>query len=213
MKTLLLLLFTTSLIFATTINESLLKVHATLVPKISLMDYKFKEKIKNGTITIAIMYNNSEYKDAKSLKKKIDARYKNGIKSFKVNSILAPYSSVSKTDANIYYLFPTDKKSIQMSIKQAYKNHALTFSYLTEDLKYGVMISLSISKKIKPILNLNAIRTNEITFRPVLIDISNIYVHNPSSSLNKLKTRNMNLFQILIAKSNSIKKIVEFRYI
>jgi len=199
MKALLLFLLITSSIFASNINESLLSVHATLVPKISLMDYKFKEKIKENTITIAIMYKNSEYKDAKSLKKKIDNRYKNGIKTFKVKSIIVSYSDISQTDANIYYLFPSDKKNIKKSIEQASKNHALTFSYLKEDLKYGVMISLNISKKIKPVLNLSAIKLHKITFRPVLIDISTIFTYDGTSSLNKLKSRSLNMPYIFIA--------------
>ncbi len=49
------------------------------------------------------------------------------------------------------------------------------------------MLSLNISKKIKPIVNLNAIRASNITFRPVLLDISKIYVDRnikiPSSFL------------------------------
>ena len=193
MKALFLFLLITSSIFAFSINDSLLSVHATLVPKISLMDYQFKEKIKENTITIAIMYKNSEYKDAKSLKKKIDSRYKDGIKSFKVKSIIVSYSDISKTDANVYYLFPSDEKNIKASVKQAGKNHALTFSYLKEDLKYGVMISLNVSKKIKPVLNLSAIKLHKITFRPVLIDISTIYTYGEKSWLNKLKSRSLNM--------------------
>ncbi|MEA1891255.1 MAG: YfiR/HmsC family protein [Campylobacterota bacterium] len=203
MKTLILLLVLVGSIFGTTINESLLKVHATLVPKISLMDYKFKEKIKNNTITIAIMYKNNEYKDAKSLKKKIDTRYKNGIKSFKVSSKLVPYSDIAKTEANIYYIFPAEVSTIKKVVKQANKNSALTFSYLKEDLKHGVMISLNVSKKIEPILNLSAIKTHNITFRPVLIDISIIY--NETSLLDKLKSKNMNMSYIFLVKLDFIR--------
>jgi len=196
MKIFLLLIAIVSSIFGVTINQSLLKVHATLVPKISLMDYKFQEKLKNSTITIAILYNDSEYKDAKSLKMKIDVRYKKGIKSYKVESKLISYKNVNNAEANIYYLFPAKEKDIKRTVTQANKNSALTFSYLRDDLKYGVMISLSVSKKIKPILNLDAIRTYNIALRPVLIDISTIYINNTKSILDHLDIRGFNDFKI-----------------
>jgi hypothetical protein len=186
-------------IFALHINESLLKVHATLVPKISLMDYKFSEKLKNNTITIAIMYNKSEYKDAKFLKDKIDTRYQNGIQSYKVKSKLVLYSNVKQAQANVYYLFPTSEHNIIRTIEQAQENSALTFSYLQDDLKYGVMISLNIGNKIKPVLNLEAIKMYNIALRPVLLDISSIYMHEPYSALESYKIRGLYNFMQYMA--------------
>ncbi len=183
--------------FGFNINESLLKVHATLVPKISLMDYQFKHKLKNNTITIAIMYKNSEYKDALLLKNKINSRYKNGIKSYRVRSKIVPYSDIKSTNVNMYYLFPARSIDIKRAIKQAKLNTALTFSYLEDDLQYGVMMSLNVSKKIKPILNLNAIKTNKISFRPVLIDISNIYIEKSAQIIDNLKVRGFNDYNFI----------------
>jgi len=196
MKILLILLIIVGHLFSTTINESLLKVHATLIPKISLMDYKFQEKIQNNTIVIAIMYKDSEYKNAKSLKNKIDSRYKDGIKSYKIEANLVSYRDVKKATANIYYIFPTQESDIKKTIDQANINGALTFSYLKDDLKHGVMISLNVSKKIKPILNLDAIKIHKIAFRPVLIDISTIY-NNHSSALDSSLIKSFNKLQFL----------------
>ena len=198
MKTLFILLSFVTVMFGANINESLLKVHATLVPKISLMDYQFKNKLKNNTISIAIMYKNSEYKDALSLKNKIDSRYKNGIKSYSVKSEIVPYSNIKSTKTNIYYLFPARATDIKRAIEQAKTNNALTFSYLEDDLRYGVMISLNVSKKIKPILNLTAIKTNNITFRPVLINISNIYTQGSTLLIDDLKKRGFNDYHFII---------------
>jgi len=192
MKILLLLITLTSALFSLSINESLLKVHATLVPKIYLMDYKFKNKLENDTIKLAIVYKESKFKDAQSLKNKILLRYKNGIKSYKVEPILIAYKNVQNSDANIYYLFPASKEEIKSAVKQANTNSAITFSYLKSDLNYGVMISLKISKKIKPILNLTAIKNNNIAFRPVLIDISTVFKQSDlGSTLNIFRLNNM----------------------
>jgi len=175
MKIILLIIAIVSSAFSLTINESMLKVHSVLVPKILLMDYKIKDKLQNSTIKIAIMYKNSEYKYASSLKNKIDIRYKNGIKSYKITTKLVRYKNIKNVDANIYYLFPSNEKDVQNTVKQAYKNNALTFAYLKDDLKYGIMISLNVSKKIKTVLNLDAVKKYEISLRPMLIEISNIY--------------------------------------
>jgi len=184
MKILTLLALLTSSIFALTIDDSLLKMHATLVPKIYLMDYKFKNKLVNNTITIAIVYKSSEYLSAKSLQKKINNKYEKGIKSYKVSSKLVAYKDIEDSKANIYYLLPTSKETIQKTVSVAKKNHALTFSYLKSDLNYGVMISLNISNKIKPILNLNAIKLNHINLRPILLDISTIFRQSRDSLLD-----------------------------
>jgi len=188
MKLLILLFLISSSLFSFTINESLLKIHATLVPKLYLMDYKFQDKLKENTISIALVYNENEYHDARDLQRMINSRYKNGIKTYKVKAILVTYKKISSINANVYYLFPANKKEVQHVISKANLNNALTFAYLKDDLKYGVMISLNISKKIKPLLNLEAIKRHNIALRPVLIDISTIYL-KASQSKEFLKIR------------------------
>ena len=175
MKIILLFIALVSSVFGLSINESMLKVHSVLVPKILLMDYNIQDKVKNNTIKIAIAYTRNEYKYASSLKNKIDARYKNGIKTYKVVTELVKYKNIKDINANIYYLFPSNKNNIKNTIKRAYKNNALTFSYRRDDLKYGVMISLNIAKKIRTVLNLDAVKKYEISVRPMLIEISDVY--------------------------------------
>ncbi len=184
MKYLLLLSILITSTFALSINESLLKVHAVLVPKIYLMDYGFKEKLQNNSIIISLLYDASSYKSAVSLKNKIDGKYRDGIKGHSVKVKLTAYNSLANTQANIYYLFPTDRQNIKEVIKKANSNHALTFSYLNDDLKYGIMLSLKVGKRVKPIINLDAIKLHNITFRPVLLKISKIYMSRESSRLN-----------------------------
>jgi hypothetical protein len=177
----------------------MLKVHATLVPKIYLMDYKFKDKLKDNTISIAIVYKSKEYKKAKELQNLIRNRYKDGIKSYKINPFLIRYNKVQMIDANVYYLFPAKSDDIKKVVQKADENQALTFSYLRDDLKYGVMISLNVSKKIKPLLNLEAIKKYQIVLRPVLIDISAIFINDIESLSDKFKIQgfyNCKVYQV-----------------
>jgi len=177
MKLLFILLLQINLLHALSINDSLLKIHATIVPKISLMDYQFKEKIKNNSINIALYYNKIHYKNALFLKKQIYIKYKNGIQKYNVDVKLFLYNNTDKQKykATIYYLFPATKKQIKARVKDATLNKSLTFSYLESDLKYEVMLSVKIGTNVKPIINLEAIKANDITLRPILLDISLIY--------------------------------------
>jgi len=199
MKTVLLLLVLISSSFALTINDSLLKIHATLIPKVYLMDYNFKKKLHNRTITIAILYEKSEYKSAKSLKEKIKFRYPEGINSYKIVSKLVPYREVSNSDANIFYMLPSSKTMIQKSVKHAQKNYALTFAYNKKDLNYGVMVSLNVAKKIRPILNLEAIKLNDIEMRPILIQISQIFTYSLNNLIKTIQKESLNFIQLYSA--------------
>lgn len=201
----LLLLFTTS-IFGITIKDSLLKIHATLVPKLYLMDHAYKEKTNNDSIVIAIMHNKNDYKNALSLKEKIEAKYRAGLKSYTINTKLVQYSQIEQNNANIYYLFPTNNSNIKSVISKADQNNALTFSYLNSDLKHGVMISLNIGHKVKPILNLEAIKLHNISFRSVLLDISHIYTKSSSNPSNAFESKWFNHHFIYIAIIDSPKE-------
>jgi len=181
MKYILLIFLLIQSVFGLSINESLLKIHAVLVPKIYLMDYDFKEKLKNNSITITILYDSNSYKSAVLLKNKIEAKYHQKIENYTIKTILLPYRKVTNSYANLYYLFPTNTKNIKRVIKQAQRVKALTFSYSKNDLKDGIMLSLEVGKKVKPIINLNAVKTHNITFRPILLKISNIYTKNYNS--------------------------------
>jgi len=175
MKTILTLLLFVSVMLASNINNSLLKVHATLLPKLYLMDYNFKSKLIDNTIKITIMYKSNDYKSAQSLKNKIYARYPDGIQSYKIDVKLIKYHQLNQQKSNIFYLFPASDEEIKFAVGVAKKDKAFTFSYLRNDLNHGVMMSLSVKKNVKPILNLNASKTNNISLRPVLIDISIIF--------------------------------------
>lgn len=139
------------------------------------MDYNLKERSVDNSIVIAIFYEPIDYKDASFLKKLIDLKYAQGIGDYKIKTQLVSYPEDLNIKANIYYLFPTNISNIKRAIKSATLNQALTFSYSQRDLEQGVMLSVLVGVKVKPILNLKAIKSSNITFRPVLLDISEIY--------------------------------------
>jgi len=150
------------------------------------MDYNFKEKIKNNKLVIVILYKANEYRAAERLKNRIDSRYPEGINSLTIVSQTLPYSKLTTSNANIFYMFPAPKETILKAVAYAYTKKALTFAYDEQDLHYGVMVSLNIAKKIKPVLNLKAIKKSNIEMRPVLINISHIFLANKELSMHRV---------------------------
>jgi hypothetical protein len=136
------------------------------------MDYGFEEKLINNKITIAIYYENTETYSAESLKEDILSKYKNGIKGYQIECKLVKYNDKKIETANIIYLFPTKEENIIFITKKAKKFKSLTFSYSKDDLKNNVMISVNIASDVKPIINLDSIKDNNITLRPILLKIS-----------------------------------------
>jgi len=171
------ILFSTT-IFAISINESLLKIHATLVPKISLMDYDFKTKVIDNKIVIVLYYEKSEYKSAIYLKNKIKTKYANGINGYAIKCKLVKYTDAKVIKANIIYLFPSKKENILKVTNFAKEVKALTFAYLEDYLIDDIMISVKIGSRVKPIINLSSIKRNQICLRPILVKISEIYTSN-----------------------------------
>lgn len=143
------------------------------------MDYSFAEKPLVDTIEIAIVYDNTDYKNAQKLQRYIDEKYKDGLNSRAIHIHLINYKNIqyNKKGINLYYLLPSNHKNTIKAINIAKKTNAITFSYTKDDLKSGVMSSLVIGYTVKPILNLKAIKLSGITFKPVLLDISEIYVN------------------------------------
>lgn len=175
MKKLLVLLLLYSHLFSFSIDESVLNIHATLLPKLALMDLKYQEKLKDGSLNIVIFYSKRNLISAKYLRRDILTSYPNGIKKSPIKVRLCPYRHVQTIKANIYYLMPATKEKMKKVLLLAQKNKILTFSYSKDDLAHGSILALNIGKKVKPIINLKALKESNISIRDVLLKISTVY--------------------------------------
>lgn len=177
MRYLFIFIISAIILFSYTLNDSLIKVHANIAPKLLLMDYEFENKVAQDTVCVLIVYEKDDYIGAKELQKHIEHIYENRLKSYKLFIETATYSELSDYNetVNLFYLFPASKENITLAVNKAKTSQALTFSYMSGDLKNGVMSSVLVGLKVKPILNLRAIEDNKITLRPVLLKISKIY--------------------------------------
>jgi hypothetical protein len=70
---------------------------------------------------------------------------------------------------------PATKEKMKKVLLLAQKNKILTFSYSKDDLAHGSILALNIGKKVKPIINLKALKESNISIRDVLLKISTVY--------------------------------------
>lgn len=172
------------------INNSTLEVHATILPKTALMNYDISNRLKNDKMVIALFYNDKYEKSAaEKLKHFLLNKYREGIKSLQIEVHLFSYSSLKEKypEATVYYLFPSTKQEIKQAVSAAKNVNALTFSYDPNDLKYGVMLSLRIAKKIQPVVNISVLQREKVSFRPILLKVAEKY-YQPSV-LNRLNDK------------------------
>jgi hypothetical protein len=174
------LLFTSSLIFASTISNSLLEIHATIMPKVLMLEHNIEKKIKNNKIKITLAYESSSYKDMKFLKRSIEEKYPNGISGYKIEIATINYTDFNKCDidTNLLYIFPSSKENVEKLLKGYNSCNAVTFACKKEYLANDAMISIDVGKQVKPIVNLQAVKRSGISFKPVLLSISKVYTEN-----------------------------------
>jgi len=174
-------LYSTTL-FAVPLKDDLMRIHATLIPKIMMMNYDFNKRLIDNTISIAIIYDNTEQKqEALALKRYLNAKYPGGFQNHKIKIVFLSYNKITFTQKHtLYYFLPTSKSQIKNVVAVAYKNKAFTFAYQEKDLQYGVMISVKISNKVKPILNIDALKATGISMRPILLKVAEIFFQPPS---------------------------------
>ncbi len=147
------------------------------MPKVIMLEKDIEKKIKNKTIHIAIAYEQSNYKDMKYLIQEILREHPDGISGYNIRISLIKYSEFKESDSNtnMLYMFPSSKDNLEKLTKAYYSSKAITFASNKEYLKYNAMISIDVGKKVKPIVNLVAIKNSGIKFKPVLLSISKVF--------------------------------------
>ncbi len=173
---LLVLLFSAQSAPAVNLRDDLLRIHANLLPKTVLMDYKFEQKLQEKTISIGLLCRTNNFFYARQLQKYLTEKYKNGISGMGVTVQIFEYDDAEAFlfPATLYYLLPTSAEQIRETLQKIPANR-LTFVYDPRDLQYGAHIGLHIGRQIRPIINIDALKTDGITLRPAIIKISELY--------------------------------------
>ena len=177
------LVLTAAVTRAAGLKDDLLRIHANIVPKTVLMDYNFREKLVNGHITVSVLCMKKDMYYARNLKKYIESKYISGLEDLEVRVNIETYRKFAGkpcSPSTIYYLLPASDSVMRSALKHLENSHTIIFSYDPAKLRNGAHISLLIGYRVKPVLNLAALKSSGITLRPAIIRISDIYV--PDSS-------------------------------
>ena len=160
------------------INDDILRIHATIVPRTVLMDYGFRDKLSGGSISVCILSMKKDFYSARNLKKYIHNQYANGLSNLRVTVTIGSYKKFLKkplSPCTIYYLLPAPDHIILSAACHLKDSHSLIFSYDPDGLKNGAHVSIRIGYHVRPVLNLGALKDSGITLRPAIIKISEFY--------------------------------------
>ena len=140
------------------------------------MDNDLQKKTINDKIVLDIYYSEFDISLANKLKKMIIKEYNSryGGYSFYIN--LKAYKKDKFSKATAIYLLPCDNENQVKKITQlANRNNLISISLLPSNLKNNALISLLINKSVKPIINLDVLKANNIRLNTILLKIAEKY--------------------------------------
>ncbi len=160
-----------NLLYANNYNDVLLRAQASIFPKIILLDKKLEDKLIDGKIVYTIVYTKSDYQIALETGKSIDANYNGHFDKYQYKINLVEFSDLSKeTQASAIYALNSNT-NIKKLAKIAREKGIVSFSYDLENLKQGLLFSLSLEKSTVLYLNKKNLDTKEVDFVDSLLQM------------------------------------------
>jgi hypothetical protein len=170
-KIILLYLALVNLAFAYNYDEVLLKAQASIFPKIMLLDKKLQDKLIDGKIVYTIVFDESDYSKAVEIKESINANYHGHLDQYTYSINLVKSSDFcDKTEATAIYVLNVGN-FIANVVAVAKKKGIISFSYSINDLRKGLMFSLSIEKSTILYLEKTSIHTQNVDFVDSLLQM------------------------------------------
>jgi len=166
--------FYTTVLQASMYDEDTLEIFSKIIPRFVLMSTQ-KNTLQNK-IGICILHDKFDEKATETLTDKIHNSYPDGIKNYKIKVIESEYSSVEVCGrSQLVFMFDSNEKNIDNSIRILRQYPILTMSYNAKYLENGVGATLFLGRKVVPYINMGAIRQSGIELDNVLVQISKIY--------------------------------------
>lgn len=170
-KFILLYLTLVSLAFAHNYDDVLLKAQASIFPKIMLLDKKLENKLIDGKIVYTIVYDSSDYLTAIEIKNFINAKYNGHLDKYDYKVNLVNFADLSNdTEASAIYVLNVGDY-VNHAAKIAKNKGVISFSYDIDNLKKGLMFSLTIEKSTVLYLEKENLYTNRVDFVDSLLQM------------------------------------------
>lgn len=169
------ILFQSAVLSASNYDDDTLEIFSKIIPRFVLMSSQ-KNTIQSK-IEICILHDKLDERTASLLIDKIQNNYPNGIKNYKFKLINSDYTGIdSCSKSQLAFLFDTDEKILDSSVRILNKNSVFTMSYDAKYLANGVDATLFLGRKVLPYMNMGALRQNGIEMDNTLVQISKIYL-------------------------------------
>lgn len=161
-------------LYALSYDADVLTIFSKVLPRIILMSSQ--KNVLQDKMEICVLHDKLDERIALSLMDKIDSSYPSGIKNYKIRLRESDYSNLEVCkNSQLVFIFDTDDKNINKTIKFSNKHDIFTMSYDAKYLEKGVHASLFLGRKVTPYINMDDIRKNEMELDNALVRISKIY--------------------------------------
>lgn len=160
--------------FAEPYNSGMIDMHAKVFPKMLLSDTKIDDKLVNGSIKVIIFYSNEDVTIANKLKTQMTRLYPL-LKEHPFYVTLKEYQEFDPSEnVTAYYELLGDQKSIMNVNKTAQQNSRITFSYESDYIDHGTLMSLYVSEKVSPYINAEVLKKSNIVLDSIIYKIAKI---------------------------------------
>jgi len=170
-KILFLYLVLVNIAFGYSYDDLLLKAQASIFPKIVTLDKKIDEKLIDGKIVYTIIYDETDYITASSIKKFINDNFQGHLDTYEYEINLVNFSNFSEqTETSAIYVLNL-RDHIEKIAAIAIKKGIVSFSYDINNLNKGLMFSLVIEKSTVIYLKKENLYTSKIDFVDALLQM------------------------------------------
>ena len=152
-------------------DDIVLKAQASIFPKVMLLDKKIKDKLIDNKIVYTIIYDETDYLTALSIKDFINEKFKGKLDSYDYKVNLVNFKNFSeKTEASAIYVLNINDYIGEIATI-AKKKDIISFSYNINNLKKGLMFSLVIEKSTVLYLEKETLYSQNIDFVDALLQM------------------------------------------
>lgn len=172
MRILLLLTLLYGAAFGYIYNDLLIKAQSDIFPKLLLLDKKLNEKLVDGKIIYAVIYEEDDRKTAQKVRDEVIAQHSDRLGEYPFEIQLIRFDEIGKDfyATAVYTLNIGD--NIHALVNKALSGGMITFSYDINNLKSGVLLSMMIEKSTVLYLNKNYLKNYPVDFIDPLYQIA-----------------------------------------
>jgi len=171
----LLFLFMSLNLMADIVDPLLLKIHASVFPKIMLLDKDIKNKLNDDKVVLSIVYTSDHKQHALELKRMVDFEYNNRLDSYGFEvRIIDKNQFYSDSESTAYYIFDALELFKDAHLVQDNKLQRIHFGYNYKEVNSNILITLMVKEKVYIYLNRDAKNLASIRFNPIFYKIAKL---------------------------------------